>query len=138
MPTPADFLQGATLLVAALGAAASVFVWFAPPPLKANLGGVTSGLILLYLNVLLFIAELKPEFYISKYLSFLLNPYGKAAYLVILGLLYGGRHGVSIACWVVYWVLAGVYALAGRMGSRIGFKALPDSPDADTASHQAN
>jgi hypothetical protein len=142
MALPPVVLKAATLLIAALGVASSFVVWFLPPPLTATASvlGVTSGLALLYLNALIFLAELKPSLYIEEYLSFLLQPYGKAAYFVLLGLLYGGKHGLSIACWVLYWVLAVVHVLAEVTGE-FKFTPLPDSPgdkNSELQGYQAN
>jgi hypothetical protein len=41
--------------------------------------------------------------------AYIQTPVGKSIHIFLIGLVLGGRWGLSIVCWIIYWVLAVVY-----------------------------
>jgi hypothetical protein len=120
-----------SLIVAVYGTIDAFVMWFLP---HFSLESLTMGLAILFLNSLIFVAELRPSFYIENYLGFLLLPYGRCAFLASIGALYANIWALWISCWVIYWVLAFVYFIIGIIGDPLatelmtgGFKPLPNA-----------
>jgi hypothetical protein len=130
----------ATLLVALLGVGSGIAAWFlAERDGRFGVDGFTSGVALVALNVLLGLAAVRPPQLVSQHFAFLLNGFGRGAFLVVVGLLLAGSHGLFIACWVVYWVLAAVYFALFLTGTPItlddrgDFKKAPEAAPANAA-----
>jgi hypothetical protein len=136
----AIILKCISLFVALFGTICAIVLWFLG---GFNLGGFTTGVVLLFLNVLIGLAELRPSLWVEKHFAFLLNAFGRALFLVVIGLIFAGDYGLWIACWVIYWVLAGAYLLIYFTGDSIvpnamnaTFKRVPDANAAKGISPQ--
>jgi hypothetical protein len=109
-------LKCVSLLVTLFGTICSIVMWFLG---KFNLGGFTTGVVLIFLNVLIGLAELHPALWVEKHFAFLLSALGRAGFLAMIGLIFAGDHGLWIACWVIYWVLGAFYLLIAFTGDSL-------------------
>jgi hypothetical protein len=135
-------LKCLSLLVALFGTVCAIVMWFLG---GFNLGGFTTGIALILLNVLIGLAELRPSLWVEQLCPFLLKPIGKCLFLVTIGVIFAGGYWLWIACWVTYWLLAGVYLLvhfvAGSLvgnATNAGFKQVPDPETAAPAQPQSS
>jgi hypothetical protein len=94
------------ILVSLYGAIIGIVIWFVP---SFNLPGFTTGIALIFVNVVILVFEVRPPEFLATYLKFLSLSGGRAALLITLGLLYADVTGVGIASWVIFWLLAGGY-----------------------------
>jgi hypothetical protein len=134
-------LKCAALLIALFGVICGIVIWFVP---QFSLEGLTTGLVVILLNGLIFLAELRPAVLIETSVPFLRTAFGRSVHLVIIGLLFAGTDGLAIACWVIFWVFAGVYLLIGFVGDRFpgimnsGFRQMPANGGGQTQNVQAS
>jgi hypothetical protein len=95
-----------TLLVAALGAICGLVRWFILDGLhKFTFHGFATGCVVIFLNAMLATSEII-TLQIEDNYAYIQTPIGKAIQLFLIGLIFGGAWGLSIALWVIYWMLA--------------------------------
>jgi hypothetical protein len=125
-----------TIVVALLGVASGIATWFlVAADHKFSVDGFTSGLALVALNLLIGFAIVKPPKWFTEHFDFLFNGFGRGIFLLVVGLLFAGTHGLFVACWVIYWLLGAVYLALFFSGKAVlltggqGFKEAPDSEE---------